>query len=41
MMKVTRTHTSAYHIKEWMKSVEEDAPKGEVRKGNEVDHRPE
>ena len=41
MMKVTRTPTAACDIKEWMWSLEEDAPKGEVRKGHVVDHRSE
>ena len=41
MMKVMRTPTAAYDIKEWMWGVEEDASKGEVRNGDAVNHRPE
>ena len=41
MMKIMRTPTAAYDIKEWMQSMKEDAPKGEVRKGDVVDCRPE
>ena len=40
MTKVMRIPTTAY-IKEWMLGMEEDAPKGEVRNGNVVSHRPE
>ena len=41
MMKVMRTPTTAYDIKEWMWGMEEDAPKGEVRGGDVVNCRPE
>ena len=41
MIKVMRTPTAAYDIKEWMWDMEEDASKGEVRSGDAVNHRPE
>ena len=41
MMKVTRTPTVAYDIKEWMQGVEEDAPKEKLRNGNAINCRPE
>ena len=37
--KVMRTPTTTYDIEEMMWSMEEDAPKGEVRNGNVVNHR--
>ena len=39
-MKIMRT-PAAYDVEAWMQSMEEDAPKGEAKKGNVVDSRPE
>ena len=41
MMKVTRTPTATYDTEEWMKGMEEDTPKGEVRNGDVVNCGPE
>ena len=41
MTNVMRNPATAYDIEEWMWGMEEDAPKGEMRKVIVVNHRPE
>ena len=41
MMKVTKVPTAVCSIEEWMRGLEEDAPKEEARNGDTINCRPE